>query len=658
MRIAIDTGGTFTDCVYLQDAVPKVLKLFSTPADPGNAVLQAVRQVCTATTPEVRHGTTVGTNIVLERKGSRVAFVTTAGFEDTIAIGRQARANLYSWCPQVPPPLVPVDLRFGVNERTAPDGSILVHPSDADLGELCKCIAASSAEAIAISLLFAFANPENERRVERSLAPLGLPISVSHIVLPEFREYERGATVAVNAYLAPKVGRYIRELEQAVGCEYKNGHVQVMQSTGGIIPAGLAAQQPVRTVLSGPAGGVMGAYHVARLAGFDKIISFDMGGTSTDVALVAVDEGGPRTTSESIVSQVPVSVPMLDIHTVGAGGGSLAYFDGGGILHVGPESAGADPGPICYGRGVQPTVTDANLALGRLDPDLFLGGDVRLDEARTRKHMEQARQSIGSVEQFAAGILLLAESTMEKALRVISVERGYDPRDFTLVAFGGAGPLHACSLAGALRIPRVLVPRMPGALSAFGILLADATRDYSKTVMSRPEEALLEPQFKELVNHGLRELQSEGLAGDASCSVDLRYVGQGYELNVPYDSDMLGSFHRAHQRRYGYADEHRIVEVVNIRVRITAKAERVDMPEAVSRVGDGQQAVLKTRRVLFDQRWFETRVYDRGLFVPGDAFEGPAVIAEYSATTVIPPDCAARVDTFNNIVITVNREEL
>ncbi|MGA8429539.1 MAG: hydantoinase/oxoprolinase family protein [Candidatus Sulfotelmatobacter sp.] len=651
MRIAIDTGGTFTDCVYVQDSIVRVLKLLSTPADPEKAVLQAVRQASPATTPEVRHGTTVGTNILLERKGSRVAFVTTAGFEDTIAIGRQARTNLYNWSPPVPPPLVPDELRFGINERTAPDGSILVHPSDAELSDLCTCIQASGAESIAISLLFSFANPQNEQRVARTLVPLGLPISVSHVVLPEFREYERAATVAVNAYLAPKVGRYIHELDGAVGNAYENGRVQVMQSNGGIISARLAAEQPVRTVLSGPAGGVIGAYHVARIAGFENIISFDMGGTSTDVALVTSNENGPAITGESVVSQIPLSVPMLDIHTVGAGGGSLAHFDSGGIVRVGPESAGADPGPICYGRGTQPTVTDANLMLGRLDPELFLGGDVRLDEARTRKYMEDARQSIASVEQFAAGILLLAESTMEKALRVISVERGYDPRDFTLVAFGGAGPLHACSLARALRIPRVLVPQMPGALSAFGILLADATRDYSKTVMSRPDHKLLDPPFNDLTDHGLRELHSEGLTGDVTHSVDLRYAGQGYELNVPYDSEMLPSFHRAHQRRYGYADESRIVEVVNIRVRITARTERVELPQAAARHGNGSQAILKTWRMLFDQRAFEAPVYDRSLLVPGDEFSGPAVVAEYSATTVIPPEFAARVDAFNNIVI-------
>ncbi len=651
MRIAIDTGGTFTDCVYVQDSIVRVLKLFSTPAAPENAVLEAVRQASPATAPEVRHGTTVGTNIVLERKGSRVAFVTTAGFEDTIAIGRQARTDLYNWSPPVPVPLVPDELRFGINERTAPDGSILVRPSDAELSDLCRRIQTSGAESIAISLLFSFVNPQNEQRIAQALVPLGLPISLSHVVLPEFREYERAATVAVNAYIAPKVGRYIRELDGAVGNVYANARVQVMQSNGGIISARLAAEQPVRTVLSGPAGGVIGAYHVARIAGFDNIISFDMGGTSTDVALVIAGENGPTITGESLVSQIPVSVPMLDIHTVGAGGGSLAYFDSGGILRVGPESAGADPGPMCYGRGTEPTVTDANLALGRLDPKLFLGGDVRLDEARTRKYMESARQSIASVEQFANGILLLAESTMEKALRVISVERGYDPRDFTLVAFGGAGPLHACSLARSLRIPRVLVPQMPGALSAFGILLADATRDYSKTVMSRPDQKLLDPAFKDLTDQGLQELQSEGLTGDVTRSVDMRYAGQGYELNVPYDSEMLANFHRAHQRRYGYADERRLVEVVNIRVRITAKTERVDLPQAPARSGNGSQAILKTRRVQFDNQWFEAPLYDRSHLVPGDAFHGPAVVAEYSATTVIPPEFAARVDTFNNIVI-------
>ena len=507
-----------------------------------------------------------------------------------------------------------------------------------------------------MSLLFSFANPANEQAVAEALAELGLPVSVSHEILPEFREFERGATVVVNAYLAPKMSGYIGALEDALKARYPGASLRVMQSSGGIVPARLAAREPVRTVLSGPAGGVVGAWRVARAAGFERIIGFDMGGTSTDVCLIdeGGPQGGPRTTNEAVVSELPVSVPMLDIHTVGAGGGSLARFDAGGVLHVGPESAGAVPGPICYGNGERATVTDANLALGRLDAELFLGGAVRLDEARAREWM--GRGTFSTLEQYAAGIVRLAEAAMEKAIRMISVERGYDPREFTLVAFGGAGPLHACALARALRIPRVMVPVMPGALSALGILMADVVRDYSRTVMAEVDLSLLDLHFAELEERGAKEFHSEGLNGESERSVDLRYVGQGYELNVPAGEGMLEAFHDLHRKRFGYADASKAVEVINVRMRMTAKTEAVELPWREVRAGDGSQAVVKTRKIFFDEEWLESKVYGREALVPGDSFAGPALITEYSATTVLPPGCVARVDGFGNLVIEVNAE--
>src|SRR5437764_2278969 len=550
MRIAIDTGGTFTDCVYLKDGVPAILKLPSTPDDPARSVLEAIRQIAAETSLEIRHGTTIGTNALLERKGARVAFVTTAGFEDTIAIGRQARQHLYDWLATPAPCIVPKELRFGVKERVSPEGDILLSPSDGELARLRRKIRAINAESIAISLLFSFANPEHEKKVFAQLRTLGIPISVSHEILPEFREYERAATVVVNAYLAPNAGASVPLLGTELAAR-GDGSLYVMQSSGGIISATLAAEEPVRTVLSGPAGGVIGAHRIAQLAGLEQIISFDMGGTSTDVSLI--DPRGPQITNESRISEVPISVPMLDIHTVGAGGGSLARFDRGGILHVGPASAGAEPGPICYGRGDRPTVTDANLALNRLDPELALAGTVRLDEERTKAFMELTRGSIPSVEKFAAGIVQLAEAEMEKAIRLISVERGHDPREFTLVAFGGAGPLHACSLARALDIPRVMVPAMPGALSALGILGADVVRDYSRTVMTSTDDSLLEKHFFELESTGSAQFKAEGLSGSSIRSADLRYAGQGYEINVPASPEMLAQFHDAHRKRSGHA---------------------------------------------------------------------------------------------------------
>jgi len=391
MRVAIDTGGTFTDCVYLQDGKFVVLKVFSTPHDPGQAVLKGLRQIAAGPQVVVRHGTTVGTNAMLERKGARVAFITTRGFEDTIAIGRQARPKLYDWFQPAPECLVPAQLRFGIRERTSAEREIICSVDPAELEELVSKIRAADVEAVALSLLFSFANPKNESDVARALEKLGLPLSISHRILPEFREYERASTVVANAYLAPKMGVYLTSLAHSVESGYDEARLEVMQSSGGIISAKLAAAEPVRTVLSGPAGGVIGAYKMAGLAGFDRMIGFDMGGTSTDVCLVDASTGGLHISNESMVSGIPIGVPMLDIHTAGAGGGSIARFDAGGMLRVGPESAGAMPGPICFGRGEQPTVTDANLVLGRLDTERFLGCSVKLDRERMMSWMEKTK---------------------------------------------------------------------------------------------------------------------------------------------------------------------------------------------------------------------------------------------------------------------------
>lgn len=651
MRIAIDCGGTFTDCVYMKDGAIAVLKLLSTPVDPAKSVLEAAKQIAGRDSVEVRHGTTIGTNALLERKGARVAFVTTEGFEDTIAIGRQARQHLNDWLATPEPCIVPPELRFGVPERVNAEGEILRSPSDAELASLAEKIRATGAESIAISLLFSFANPENERRVAGRLQELGVPISVSHEILPEFREYERLATVVVNAYLAPKAGEYVRQLESEIRNEHA-GVLYVMQSSGGIISGKLASREPVRTVLSGPAGGVIGAHRVARLAGFENVIGFDMGGTSTDVSLI--DSSGPKTTSEARVSEIAISVPMLDIHTVGAGGGSLAWFDRGGILHVGPASAGADPGPICYGRGEQPTVTDANLVLGRLDAELALAGTVRLDEERTRRFMEKSRGPISSVEEFAAGVIRLAEAEMAKAIRLISVERGHDPREFALVAFGGAGPLHACSLARALGIPHVLVPVMPGALSALGILMSDVVRDYSRTVMiSSASPDLLETHFAELEARAVAQFRAEGLSGVSTRSADVRYAGQGYELNVAAGPRMLSDFHAAHRKRYGHADDNRNVEVVNVRVRMVATTEEISLLRKSPAGRDCGHAVLKKKSVMFGNTKLEVPVFGRDILSPGDRFDGPAIVHEYSATTVVPPECRVEVDGYSNLVIQV-----
>ncbi len=664
LRIAIDSGGTFTDCVWLQDSTLQILKVFSTPADPAQAIADAVSRIA-ADTKEivVLHGTTVGTNTLLQRKGARVAFVTTKGFEDSIEIGRQQRPKLYDFFFEKDPALSPPELRFGVDERTSAEGTVLRAPSAASLKTLAAQIVAQKPQAIALSLLFSFANPENEKAVAAALAPLNLPLSVSHQILPEFREYERASTVLVNAYLQPVMQSYLQKLEErlSLGQERAQARVPVpqvfvMQSSGGITALATAAEQPVRTVLSGPAGGIVGAAAVARRSGFDRIITFDMGGTSSDVALI---DGHPTTTNEADVAGLPVRVPVLDIHTVGAGGGSLARFDAGGALRVGPESAGADPGPICYGKGERPTVTDANLLLGRLPADQFLGGDFQLDLPRTQKIVAQwlkKNHSSLSPEDFAAGVVRVVNANMEKAIRVVSIERGHDPRQFTLLAFGGAGAMHACELAHALRIPRVIVPAYPGALSALGILISDVVKDHSRTILLRvaPGKIFskqLDPVFAELKRSIATELEKEDWQGSAlfEPSCDIRYRGQGYELNLPYTADVLKRFHAEHKRRYGYSSPERDLEIVTVRMR-----GRVASPEKLSRLKiREEQGRLKasSQTVHFAGRRHKTQIIPRSSIKQGKRFRGPAIITEYSATTVVPPGLRYQKDRAGNLLI-------
>ena len=664
LRIAIDTGGTFTDCVWIEHGRLCMLKVFSTPADPSEAILEALRKINHQGEPVILHGTTVGTNTLLERKGARTALVTTAGFEDAIEIGRQARPKLYDFFFDRVEPLVAKDLRFGIDERTASDGEILTGPSAADLKSLLSGISEKHPDSIAISLLFSFANPQNELIVAEALKTLGVPFSISHQILPEFREYERTSTVVINAYLQPVMQRYLENLKTRSGA---HSRIFVMQSSGGITSLAAAAREPVRTVLSGPAGGVVGAAASARASGFPRIIAFDMGGTSTDVSLV---EGAPATANDAQVAGLPVAVPMLDIHTVGAGGGSLARFDAGGALRVGPESAGADPGPICYGRGTRPTVTDANLLLGRLQPTRFLGGEFTLDLDRTRRITREWLKQQGSplsLEKFAAGVIRVVNSTMEKAIRVVSIERGRDPRDFALVAFGGAGGLHACALAEALSIPHVIVPAMPGALSALGILCSDVVKDYSRTVLWR-----VAAKFRTCVllkNSSLCKNRQQGTfkarPGQGRVhyqrSVDLRYHGQGYELNLPFTANLLKDFQREHQRRYGYAHASRAVELVTLRLRAIVKSPK---PEAkLSRVGTaapGRPGRAKLGSlpspeapVLFDGNKLNAAIYARESLQPGKKYSGPAIITEYSATTVIAPGKRFHLDRAANLIVTI-----
>ena len=650
--IGIDTGGTFTDCVYRKGGKLQVLKLRSTPDDPGRAILEAVTTIAgemAAKELEIRHGTTVATNALLERKGARVAFVTTAGFEDTLAIGRQARPSLYDWNTHRPEPLAAANRCFGVQERIGADGAVVRALDRKGLASLAKRIAASNAESIAVSLLFSFANPEHERAVGAALESLRIPISLSHQVLPEFREYERAATVTLNAYLAPRMSRYIASLEDNLG--RRRAGLSIMQSSGGVLSAQAAAREPVRTILSGPAGGVAGALSVARRAGVDRLLSFDMGGTSTDVALLhATSE--PPVTIEGQVAGMPVRVPMLDIHTAGAGGGSLAWIDMAGALQVGPQSAGADPGPACYGRGEGATVTDADLVLGRLHPDHFLGGAMRLDHARARAALDTVCPGkFASTEALAEGIVRVANARMEAALRQVSVERGHNPRSFALLAFGGAGPLHACALASSLGIRQVLVPAAPGALSALGILDADIRREFSRTVMVAPGAPHIRKVFEELESEARATFRGEGVTPALTRVADLRYAGQGYELRVDWSTTVIARFHAMHERLYGYADPGRQVEVVTLRVLAVARTSKPRQSPAKQHRGDGRPAYIGAHKVFENGRWNRGVLYDRERLRPGDRVAGPAVIVELSATTYLPSRWSAAVDGFNNLVL-------
>jgi len=680
--IAIDTGGTFTDCVWVEDGVLKTLKVFSTPDDPSRAIAEALRKIGeggrnTGAGFTLLHGTTVGTNALLQRKGARVALITTTGFEDVIEIGRQARPRLYDFFFDRVAPLVSRELRFGVKERTDAAGRILEQPSAAELTRLREAVRLAEPDAIAISLLFSFANPENEAAVAAAVAEHGKPLSVSHRILPEFREYERTSTVVVNAYLQPLMQSYMERLAERAkpdaeklvddsGAARKRNipRIFVMQSSGGITALESAAREPVRTVLSGPAGGLVGAAAMAARSGFQKILSFDMGGTSTDVAAV---QGEVRASGQSEVAGLPVGVPMLEIHTVGAGGGSLARFDAGGALRVGPESAGADPGPICYGRGTEPTVTDANLLMGRIRPNRFLGGEFTLDVERGRRITSEWLMKQGSrlsLDQFSAGVVRVVNANMERALRVVSIERGYDPREFALVAFGGAGGLHACELAEAMAIPTVVIPARPGALSAFGILVSDVVKDYSRTLLWRfagharqaLPQAKLEKEFRKLEAAARQEFRAEQWRGGLHYerSLDLRYRGQGYELNVPATANAAARFHDEHQRRYGYHHAGREIELVTVRLRVRLRTPALEVVRRrAARKPLPRVMPVERAPVFFHDKAVTTPVFERGDFVPGRSMRGPAVITEYSATTVIPAGKKFWVDVAENLIIKI-----
>jgi N-methylhydantoinase A len=673
VRVGVDTGGTFTDFVYHAGGRARIFKVPSTPDDPSRAIVEGLRRAARETGVRLRelevvHGTTVGTNALLERKGARAALVTTEGFEDVLVIGRQARGSLYDLDWTRPAPLVEDALRFGVRERVASDGSVVEELKTEELVALVRKLKRARPESVAVCLLFSFARPEHERRIERELrhALEGVPLSISHRILPEYREFERTSTVTINAYLQPLMGSYLGRL----GAQVAGRHLRVMQSSGGSISARAAAVEPVRTILSGPAGGVVGAAHAARAASFEDVITFDMGGTSTDVALVA--GGRLRLTNEASVAGLPVAVPVLDIHTVGAGGGSIARVDAGGSLRVGPESAGAVPGPACYGRSELPTVTDANLVLGRFGGADLLGGEFELDESRAvgalttlAREMSAAGGRAVSAVEAALGVVRVVNAGMERALRAVSVERGFDPRGCTLVTFGGAGGLHAVELARALRVPRVLVPLAPGALSALGCLRADVVKSLSRTLMievgsdTRTQTAArVERAFREMEREARAALKREGFGDERQSherTIAARYAGQSFELEIVWDGGrrVVERFHREHEARYGYAQTADSVEVVSARLRSAGLVEELkeERPRRLKAAGSNVFKPHGTARVHFDEGARSVAVYRREELHAGARLKSPCVVTEYSSTTLVPAGARAFVDKLGNLII-------
>lgn len=658
--VGIDVGGTFTDIAVLEDGKLIVHKLPSTPQDPSQGILQGVKETGIANADFV-HGSTVATNALLEGKGSRTVLVTTMGFEDVLEIGRQSRAELYNFKMDRSPALAPWELRFGLPERVDYTGAIIEDLTPEAIESLVTLVKESEADAVAVSFLFSFLNPAHEELVGAALQKMEKPpfISLSCKVLPEFREYERTSTVVVNSYVGQVMSRYLGDLENSLG----HG-LRVMQSSGGSITASLASEQPVRTILSGPAGGVVGAFHTAVQAGYSDIITLDMGGTSTDVSLCP---GRIKETNTSTVGGHPISVPMIDIHTVGAGGGSIARVDTGGALVVGPQSAGADPGPVCYGLGDQITVTDANLLLGRLLPDRFLGGRLTLDLGRANDLMESLASEVGLSPRLAAlGINRVVNANMERAIRTISLERGYDPRRFTLVPFGGAGPVHGCELAEELGIPRVLVPARPGILSALGVAIADIVKDYSRTVMLRGTDlsrTRLEEEFHGMEGLARQELIEEGLPVERMVSrrfLDVRYVGQSFELTVDYPSTRsdeglaraIGeSFYRAHLQRFGYADRRESIEIVNLRLKLDIPVDKPELTIELTANTDPTAAWIGESEVIYREGPIETPLYERDRLAAGSQVSGPALVIQMDTTTVIPPSWSGTVDSWGNLIL-------
>lgn len=670
VRVGVDVGGTFTDFFVWRDGEFSIHKRPSTVDDPARAVFDGLRELGVA--PDLLvHGSTVATNAVLERRGARTALITTEGVRDLLTIGRQTRPDMYDLEPETLEPLVPDDLTFELHARLRPDGSVELAPDHSEVRNLVAQAEEEGAEALAVSLLYAYANGSIEELFSGAATHTGLYVSLSSRVSPEYREVERTSTTVLNAYVGPVMARYLQRLAaglrespsgRQVGDPANPAHasmaarpspvLRIVQSDGGLASVERATALPVASLLSGPAAGVAGAFEVARNAGFGRVMTFDMGGTSTDVSLC---DGAIPFRADLIIGGLTARTLAVDVHTVGAGGGSIARLDAGGALRVGPQSAGADPGPAAYGRGRAFTVTDAQVVLGRIGEAGLLGGSMPIDERRARVAASGLVHAFGGDPHRAAqAVIDVATASMERALRVVSVQRGHDPREFTLVAFGGAGPLHACALAEALQMPRVLIPALPGVLSALGGVTADLTATRTRTVLlpldGDTEDSLL-TALDMVAGEAAVELPEDS-AIEVTRALDLRYAGQSYELTVPQVESrslrgMREAFDALHMARFGHHDPEAPVEAVSVRA--TARGTSgVTLPAARFDTAAAPPAVAQ---VWFDGRALATAVVERAALRPGDRLAGPALVTQFDTTTLIPPGWEATTDTFGNMLL-------
>ena len=646
--IGVDTGGTFTDFVALSGGRLVALKLPSTPRAPERAVLEGLARLGAAATTRVRHGSTVATNTLLERTGARVALATTAGFEDLLEIGRQDRPELYALRPRRVEPLVPSARRVGVRERLGPGGAVLRPLTLAEAKRAARAVARTRPQAVAVGFLHAYADPRHERRLGRALAALGVPVTLSSSLCAEVREYERFATTVTNAYLMPRIAGYLGGLARGTPAR-----LEIVLSHGGTAPPALAAREPARQLLSGPAAGLAAAWQVAQACGFERALTLDVGGTSTDCAYVAGTL--PRRRARELAG-FPLLLPVLDVHTVGAGGGSIAYADAGGLLHVGPESAGADPGPACYGRGGPATVTDALIVLGRIPGEVLAGSGLALDRAAALRALAGLARTLGRRDavEAAEGVLAVADARMEAALRRVSVEQAHDPRGAALVAFGGAGGLHACALAGLLGASAVLFPVHAGVLSALGALAGGSRRERSRSVLADARETpALERAWRALEG----EVRADFAPGERRGITlerwaEARYHGQSHEVPLAGGPGLLERFHREHERRYGFADPARAVEVVTLEVRGAtpdAWGRVARRPAAAARLATSRPSRARVRAA---GRWLEAPVWPRAALRCGMTVRGPAVIADAGATLWVAPGWSARIHASGTVVLT------